>query len=262
MPWVHGDDYMMHKNDELRHLLLLRRLPYSGTKVKMASRLVAHDKKRPFPFKKLPPEIRNEIYKLVASPDAIVSSSSKQPGKGHTEGVHCFRKFEAVMVNSSLFRACKETRIEGLSLFYQYHHFELAVEHGGCFLAIQLWLHNIGRLALVSIRYLSISYITKPSGYYDMRDIDQIHEMLSDKATVTYSSYNYPRRLWMIGSLYEQRNNMKVPTFRVTGADRDITTYRYRIDFSELRGWGRLQYSIVFFPGKSWFGPRAIRHKP
>lgn len=43
MPWVHGDDYMVQKNAELKHLLLLRRLPYSGTKAKMTSRLIAHD---------------------------------------------------------------------------------------------------------------------------------------------------------------------------------------------------------------------------
>ena len=34
---------MMQKNAELKHLLLLRRLPHSGTKEKMASRLIAHD---------------------------------------------------------------------------------------------------------------------------------------------------------------------------------------------------------------------------
>lgn len=43
MPWVHGDDYMKLKNAELKHLLLLRRLPYSGNKEKMASRLRIHD---------------------------------------------------------------------------------------------------------------------------------------------------------------------------------------------------------------------------
>lgn len=43
MPWVHGDDYMKVKNAELKHLLILRHLPYSGTKKKMAMRLTVHD---------------------------------------------------------------------------------------------------------------------------------------------------------------------------------------------------------------------------
>lgn len=43
MPWVHGDDYMKQKKAELKRLLLLRRLPYSGNKEKMASRLTVHD---------------------------------------------------------------------------------------------------------------------------------------------------------------------------------------------------------------------------
>lgn len=43
MPWVHGDDYSKSKKAELKHLLLLRRLPYSGNKEKMVSRLIVHD---------------------------------------------------------------------------------------------------------------------------------------------------------------------------------------------------------------------------
>ena len=43
MPWAHGDGYTQLKKAELKHLLLLRRLPYSGNKEKMASRLITHD---------------------------------------------------------------------------------------------------------------------------------------------------------------------------------------------------------------------------
>lgn len=43
MPWAHGDDYMEQKNAELTHLLILRHLPHSGTKKKMAMRLTVHD---------------------------------------------------------------------------------------------------------------------------------------------------------------------------------------------------------------------------
>ena len=43
MPWVHGQDYSKQKNAELKHLLQIRNLPYSGNKTKMVSRLVAHD---------------------------------------------------------------------------------------------------------------------------------------------------------------------------------------------------------------------------
>ncbi|KAF6228952.1 hypothetical protein HO133_007064 [Letharia lupina] len=259
MPWVHGDDYMVQKNAELKHLLLLRRLPYSGTKAKMTSRLIAHDLHHPFPFQKLPPEIRNEIYTLVASQDVLDFPGSKQPGKGHTESLQCFSRFEGLMVNSSLFRACEQTRAEGLMIFYGYHHFELAVEHGGCFLAILLWLQNIGHFGRKNIRHLNISYVTKCSSL-DMRHMDQIHEKLSDQATVTYTSHDYPGLLWKIGDLYERRNYRRVPVFRIGGADGEITTYQYTINFDDLyRGWGRLQYSLVFYPGKSWFGQKTTR---
>lgn len=70
-------------------MLKQRNLPYSGTKAKMASRLSADDIKRydeftvfendsthaneshsPFLFLRLPPELRIQVYKLLAPFDA------------------------------------------------------------------------------------------------------------------------------------------------------------------------------------------------
>lgn len=96
-----------------------------------------------------------------------------------------------------------------------------------------------------------------------MRHIDQIHDKLSDKATVTYDSCDHPVSLWKIGDHYERRNNGRVPVFRISGAEGEITTYKHRLSFDNLyRGWGRLRYSMVFYPGKSWFGRSAKRHRP
>ena len=80
------------------------------------------------------PEIRTEIYVLVASQDACEPPRSSRPAKGHTEGAHCSRKLEDIVAQQSLFSASKQTRNEGLPLFYEHHHFKLAVEHDGCFL--------------------------------------------------------------------------------------------------------------------------------
>ena len=151
-------------------------------------------------------------------------------------------------------------------LFYQNHHIELAVEQGGCFLAILLWLKNIGVFARKNIRHVNITYMTKCSSN-DMQHVDRIHLYLHEKATVTYSSYDYPETLWMLGASYEQLARgvraMKVPIFRIGGADGELTTYRFIVDFRELRrNWGRLQYSIVFYPGKFWFGGAILSRLP
>ena len=168
------------------------------------------------------------------------------------------------MVQSSLFRASKQTRAEGLALFYQHHRFVLFVEHGGCFLAILLWLQNIGDIGRRNIRYLHIRYYTRcctPDKVF----MDRIHEKLSDQATVVYIP-EVPESLWRIGQRYYIRNPAKVPLFRIDGenpegtlfADEQVTDYRVRPNFhhfSRHDTW--LDYSMVFYPGMSWFGPRV-----
>lgn len=56
---------MLQKNAELKHLLLLRRLPYSGTKEKMASRLISHDQDQ---------SVYHSAYALTGSRQLLISN--------------------------------------------------------------------------------------------------------------------------------------------------------------------------------------------
>ena len=165
------------------------------------------------------------------------------------------------MIHSSLFRTCKQTRAEGLALFYQYHVFVFFVEHSGCFLAILRWLQKIGHLGRSNIRRLSVRFLTKCCGQ-DKGFMDCIHEMLSEEATVAYIP-EFPDTLWRIGQLYYLRNPAKVPFFRIDGQNPDrtlyieeqFTNYGFRPPWPYYASYDWLEYRMVFFPRQSWFGP-------
>ena len=95
--------------------------------------------------------------------------------------------------------------------------------------------------------------------------MDRIHEKLSDQATLVYVP-EFPESLWRIGQRYYQRNPGRVPLFRIDGqnpegtlfADMKFTTYDWRPNFPFLSRHDHwLEYSMVFYPGMSWFGPRV-----
>ena len=87
----------------------------------------------PFPFTKLPPEIRNEIYRLVSSSEEVwFYTGLNHRGRGHGVEDLCYKSFINLTINSTLFRTLRQTRAEGLVLFYQHHHFLLSVEKSGC----------------------------------------------------------------------------------------------------------------------------------
>ncbi len=285
MPWVHGQPYMEQKNAELRNLLILRQLPHSGNKEQMVSRLVAHDRNQsvqrstatlpnteylliknhsPFPFKKLPAELRNQVYKLVSISGHYFESQNPQPPSfGHTEGARCFESLQSITDHSALFRACKQTRTEGLAIFYQYHVFGISVEHSGCFIAINRWLDNIGYIGRQNIRDLRIHFGGKCIAE-DICWMSEIHTRLSDQATVVY----FPKRaksLWKIGRRYYRKNPQKVPLFKIHGletmpellqwADKETRDYANPPLWRELAPHNhRLLYSMQFKPGGGWFG--------
>ena len=108
-------------------------------------RAPAYQSHNPFPFLKHPGELRNGVYKLVSSStDWLYCGGPKLPMKGHTEGISCYASLQNIMIYSSLYRTCKERRLQGRVFFHHFHHFVLSVKHGGCLLAILLWLRNIG----------------------------------------------------------------------------------------------------------------------
>ena len=169
---------------------------------------------------RLPPELRNKIYKLVSvSQDTINFEHLGHRLRGHTEGIILHNDFLNVQLQSALFRVSKQTRAEGLALFYQYHCFLLSVEHGGCFLAITKWLRNIGPSWRTNIRYLEIRYRTR-SSVLDASVIGRIGRYLSDKATVVYSAEGLllVRSLWKTGQYLWSRDPSTAPSFRICGS--------------------------------------------
>lgn len=153
------------------------------------------------------------------------------------------------MVSSSLFRASRQTRTEGLHLFYRHHHFHICVEHGGCFLAILRWLQNIGAAARGNIRLLRIRYTAKCCPY-DVCLMERVHATLSAQASVMYIS-KYAESLWRVAQLYHARHLQKVPVFFVQTDYKqwDMTILGAKPPFNHLRGikpgW---QYLLMFPP--------------
>lgn len=145
--------------------------------------------------------------------DTLISEDLGQPIRGHTEGSRCYNSLQNVVIHSSLFRVCKQTRNEGLALFYHHHDIDLFVEHGGCFLAIRLWLQNIGHIGRNNIRSLQISYQGKVCTE-DIQHMRCINSLLSNQATIVYVA-DYGEVLWGIGRVFSLRNAAKAPTFGV-----------------------------------------------
>lgn len=78
----------------------------------------------PFPFLKHPGELRNGVYKLVSSStDWLCCGGPKLPMKGHTEGISCYASLQNIMIHSSLYRTCKERRVQSRVFFHHFHGF-------------------------------------------------------------------------------------------------------------------------------------------
>lgn len=194
------------------------------------------------------------IYKLVSSSQTIfVFPKVDLPMPGHTEGVACFNSLKNVVAHSSLFRVCKQTRAEGLPLFYQHHIFELSVEHTGCFFAIYLWLLNIGDLGCGNIRDIQIRFMTKCCAV-DKVWMNRIHNKVSDQATVRYIS-KAPKTLWTIGQDFSSSFPPQAPVFEFDSQDPTLASF-YTDFYAQVPHWrsyarygDSLQYSMVFYPG-------------
>ena len=210
----------------------------------------------PFPFERLPPELRNEIYKLVSvSQDTFYFDYPDHRVQGHTEGIILNNDFLNIQRQSAVFRVSKQTRTEGLALFYQYHHFMLSVEHGGCFLAIVQWLRNIGPYWSMHIRYLEIRFRCRSSGL-DSSAISRISRHLSGMATVVYSAEGivHIKSLWRIRNYFWLKDLSGAPGFRIFMLGQDGAIHE-NFDLSSSRpNWHQLASSpwsqclMTFYP--------------
>ena len=204
----------------------------------------------PFPFLELPAELRFQIYMLVVE-NACESSR--------------FARDQANIVQPNLFRVCKMTRNEtwneGRQFFYQHHNFFFPVESHNCFQAIMKWLRSIGQKAREDIRHVQIGFIGQPTLAY-MSHMGRLHVQLSDNTTVKYNANDGVDQLWRIGAACERRDRSSVPVFQIWGAyglDERVT-YNRPLAFGSVPGRPvELECSLVFLPGKSWFGPGGPR---
>ena len=112
-----------------------------------------------------------------------------------------------------------------------------------------------------NIRHLDINYLTKPMLGH-MNNMGRIHVELSDEATVSYNVNDFHARLWAIGEACERRDSSSVPVFQIWGdygVDERLS-YNRSPSFSTVPGRRvPLECSLVFLPGKSWFGPGGPR---
>ena len=213
----------------------------------------------PFPFERLPPELRNEIYKLISvSQDTFCFKHLDHRLRGHTEGISLYNDFLNVQLQSAIFRVSKQTRGEGLALFYQHHHFLLSVEHGGCFLAITKWLRNIGSFWRSNIRSLEIRYRTR-STVLDASVIGRIGRYLSDKATVSYSAEGLflIRSLWKTRQYLWSRDPSTAPSFNTIRLGQGEVIHESLDMLSNRPNWQSyatsywLEASMTFHPSAS-----------
>ena len=135
------------------------------------------------------------------------------------------------------------------------------MEDDGCLRAIRRWLRNIGQPMREKIRYLDINFIEIPESAY-MNNVGRIHGELSDKATVTCNANDDVDQLWNIGATCRRRDSRSVPIFQIWGEYGLEKRFTYHPSPSLSTVPGRqveLEYSLVFLPGKSWFGPGGPR---
>lgn len=166
---------------------------------------------------------------------------------------------DLMALQPGLFRACQQTRAEGLAIFYQYRCFSFGTYLTGEFnIGVTLtkknyntllnWLQRTGEFGRENIRGLVLAGKFDPA---DWSSIRLIHERLSDKATVVYEpmARHDASVLWAIGAMCESRYIGQAPTFRFF--DQTYTTYNSDDEPSFNGGLG---VSLSFSPGMSWFG--------
>ncbi|KAM0796935.1 hypothetical protein BDR22DRAFT_892686 [Usnea florida] len=90
----------------------------------------------------------------------------------------------------------------------------------------------------------------------------RLHVQLSDNTTVIYNANDGVDQLWKMGAACERRDRSSVPVFQIWGdygLDKRVT-YNRSPAFGAVPGRPvEVECSLVFLPGKSWFGPGGPR---
>ena len=178
----------------------------------------------------LPPELRNEIYKLVALSEPQLT----------------YRKPFNFM-QPGLFRCSKKSRQEGLPFFYKYSHFRFDIHQKRPASSLRDVVDWFVRLDPVLRKSISTVTVRDSIWHYHRvytSDMAILHSKLSDNATVTYQCSRD----------FEQRQNLKriKRFFKILLPGKEL-------DFQEGGLVGTT--SLTFLPGQSWFGENVVRKR-
>lgn len=196
---------------------------------------------------KLPPELRNKIYKLVATSHHFDRLDRYYYKARNTFLISRNLWDHHTTVQPGIICCSKQTRSEGLAIFFQEHHFHfdlsLHVDYDCLFSKAALkdilnkWLVKLSIKQRHNIRTIKIDCSSIEP--YDIPLIRQIHAMLSEKASVTYWVKGSPseRSVQRVVRAFESRNPAGIPIQKIQDPDVDSQV-------SSLR----------FLPGQSWFG--------
>jgi len=197
----------------------------------------------PFPFTKLPAEIRNKIYSLAATTYHFGRLNKYNSSWNGNPDILRYDGNYDTIVQPGIVCCSKQTRAEGLVIFFQAHHFQFDLSRGRHFgewstLNFLTWLEKLRTVERKNIRNITFRCYLSNS---DVLAMDRIHAMLSEKATVIYLLAN----LKLSSSLLEI-----VRIFRSRCARKAAIQDVY---FDDGMGpwWAG---SLRFLPGLSWFG--------
>ncbi len=210
----------------------------------------------PFPFLKLPAEVRNKIYELTATTyhSGRLGNYIKAPSKWYKSR---YRSGQETIVQPGLVCCSKQTRSEGLLIFFHNHHFVFKPQRWGpqpcrpLLDGLLPWLDRIGAVGRTHIRHMELVGDLRPP---DVPAMDRLHARLSDEATVLYQSQAASGWLWdlpttlRIVHTFQLQNPGKVPVYEI-----QQITNRQQIDSIHLCH-EEIVYSLEFLPGLLWFG--------
>lgn len=256
-------EYTTYTKRDLQRMLSGRDLATTGNKAELVARLTEYDSHQwvlsqsmnllpnmtirwhslysPFPFLKLPGEVRNEIYRYVA----VASNNAPKtrptvPGsyfEYQSSNIDMGNKHNSASITApGLFYICSQVYHESRVFFYRYHDFRLYIwqdhkafmyhlkasvdfkRHNKCMERMFSWLDAIGPDMRKAIRNLDIELQCHESldvtPYSDF--IDDLHGSLSDDTTVTYRPIatnlkNGLNVLWKLAKVFYKRDPGRVP---------------------------------------------------
>ena len=210
---------------------------------------------RCFPFLKLPPEIRNKIYRHVAP---HVVTRAERRARGYRRISRSREQDLIEICQPSLFLANKQLRTEGLPFFFSDNEFFFCLPYTNGDYSNQVlggfwrWFKAIGSVGRSNLRRLFFNLRSKqPFQLYHAHVISNIHGRLSkDMITVTYFSENRrsKRTLWSIGHKIFKQSAHMAPVCTIRNKQIGYVTKPDTYDgFTELR----------FQKGRALFGEKS-----